>query len=64
MEWISVEDREPPLKKYIFARAKGRRVPVVLRRVGVKDFYVYQTQEGLELTKITHWMPLPEPPRN
>ena len=77
-EWISVKDRLPKKNgKYlcytpclisgigIFSFAKN------LKKVGINDFmfrksgwYAYDSEQGYyEIFNITHWMPLPEPPK-
>ena len=77
-EWISVKDRLPKKNgKYlcynicliggigIFSFAKN------LKKVGINDFmfrksgwYAYDSECGFyEVSNVTHWMPLPEPPK-
>jgi hypothetical protein len=57
MEWISVEDRLP--KDYQLVIVDGG----VARLQG--DFwYSYTGSNGRFITwRVTHWMPLPEPPK-
>ena len=60
-EWISVKDRLPEehTKKFL-AVTKWGHIMLAERRYGSKTMVV----GGLSLlSDITHWMPLPEPPR-
>jgi hypothetical protein len=65
-EWISVEDRLPDEKTFV----PGTDVSHVIASDGVFVLGVlYRKEKGFgdmrcnELTNVTHWMPLPEPPK-
>lgn len=60
-EWISVKDRQP----------KGFEPVLVCREVGKGSYRVEQGHKdvgdwwkvyGTRTKKVTHWMPMPEPP--
>ena len=58
MEWISVKDRLPERMQLVIVCRKGGKVEQGYRDVG--DWWkVY----GTRTKYITHWMPLPEPPK-
>jgi len=74
MEWISVKDRLPEgvtqciMNSYV---KDAIRENVVIcgafisnRFYNLEDLNEYETPEPLEDDRITHWMPLPEPPPN
>lgn len=73
-EWISVEDRQPLQQDY---RSAFLTIDVIVTdglRVGVSTYAIGGNHVGrpwgdftsgaVELGYITHWMPLPEPPRS
>lgn len=53
--WISVEERLPEADVYV----------VVLHQNGLFNitFILKYTTEWATISKVTHWMPLPEPPK-
>lgn len=56
-EWISVEDRLPEIGVYVmvFLGKQGHNPTTY-------NFCQY-TKFGFHLSNVTHWMPLPEPPK-
>jgi hypothetical protein len=65
-KWISVEVRKPKRGEYVlFLYAKDAQNPVMHAKnpmvVGRYDYGMYLAN-GCEV-KVTHWMPLPEPPK-
>ena len=66
-EWISVKDRLPKKDgKYIVARREGRNYSISVRkfRKEVPCWYTgYCGHWERRTNAITHWMPLPEPPK-
>lgn len=60
-EWISVKDRLPEaFRPVIVCREKGKGEYVVEQ--GCKDVKDWWKVYGTRTKKVTHWMPLPEPP--
>ena len=58
MEWISVNDRLPERMQPVIVCRDNGKVEQGYRDVG--DWWkVY----GTRTKKVTHWMPLPEPPK-
>ncbi|MFV5476988.1 DUF551 domain-containing protein [Acinetobacter baumannii] len=58
MGWISCEDRLPEIGSYVFVYLSYRgfqEVPYM-----VTQFNKY----GFNISNVTHWMPLPAPPKN
>ena len=71
-KWISVEDDKPKTKKVIDGEVYYRNVVVLTDEEIIpekiayydEDFDVwFQPLDILPLRNVTHWMPLPEPPR-
>ena len=62
-EWISVKDRLPELGERVICTDGG----AVFEQYRVEPSYVYGIwdRSGLksQMQKVTHWMPLPEPPK-
>lgn len=59
-QWISVEDRLPEEETEVLCylgNALGKGIVVAFRRHG--DWYF----DGWKCPTVTHWMPLPEPPK-
>lgn len=58
-EWISVEDRLPELDAKVLCYFKNRpHSPDVI----CENVYFGSGQWMAEKSKVSHWMPLPEPP--
>lgn len=71
-EWISVEERLPECENgaeteaLLFMTSAGRIEAGYFVRGSVwRDVYFrhYRTCIGLDVSDVTHWMPLPEPPK-
>lgn len=62
-DWISVEDRLPQVGE--FCDKTGLEFGCVLVYDGedVYEEYVHFVRKGYETGEITHWMPLPGPPK-
>lgn len=62
-DWISVDERLPEKSgEYIIAAPISDKILVtVLGFYGV--WFERQSGELKDQTKVTHWMPLPEPPK-
>ena len=70
MEWISVKDKLPPNGDklvLIVVNGKGKnltfRNAVEIANYTSKDGWILETFPELENMQVTHWMPLPEPPK-
>ena len=73
MEWISVKDRLPKndyyddcQKRYLAMTEPSRTMYVARYGYKDKDWWIDNHDCVLSkdsFTKVTHWMPLPEPPR-
>jgi len=63
MEWISVKDRLPDdVFDFVIAYADGAMSTIGYSKKN--GFYeVYPIKVQLCICDITHWMPLPEPPK-
>ena len=57
MKWISVKDRLP--KQYELVLVFNRNNFYLAIREGI-EFYEYKEEYSIS---VTHWMPLPEPPK-
>lgn len=68
MNWISVKDRVPEHNQFFLGTGTSGQMEVLrcdLHQNGEKVFdYVFMTPSLKHQVKgITHWMPLPEPPK-
>ncbi len=62
MEWISVKDRLP--KEFIACIVATHREVVCAYWVELPaHFRSIDRQDGINPDDVTHWMPLPEPPK-
>ena len=63
-EWISVKDRLPEFCVSVLARCfhhgKCRTLVCHTSKENAEEWY---TDEVCQWVKVTHWMPLPEPPK-
>jgi hypothetical protein len=58
-EWIRIVNMFPPDGRIIAATREGRGEAIV-----VNQEYILSIGDGTDFThKVTHWMPLPEPPK-
>jgi hypothetical protein len=67
MGWISVEDRLPKVGDFVVGYEKGEGIIFVcIRMLGVEGsdghWYISKGDE-LYWADFTHWMPLPDPPK-
>lgn len=58
-DWIKVEDKLPNLSTFVIAYKKNGKV-LGLYYSADKEFYYSQVDQT---NQVTHWMPLPEPPK-
>jgi hypothetical protein len=59
-EWISVKDRLPELGQYVIAmECDGEIYKLKMKE---KSSFFWDVDE-MYYTQVTHWMPLPEPPK-
>ena len=72
-EWISVEDRLPEIAEHVLAYYYPKSPAMEGRIIGIKHRFDLSTspmfikskcdENGFgNCSKVTHWMPLPEPP--
>ena len=68
-EWISVEDRLPPLGQRVFVAATRPAAPFAVGYMDGSDWGIWWeydlTEEEIDPREdglVTHWMPLPTPP--
>lgn len=74
MEWISVKDRLPEYESTVIVNAEGfesegyqpllisRLMKITIDRNGEK--LEWDDFQNIGLVSVTHWMPLPEPPKS
>lgn len=70
VKWISVKDRLPNLDEAVLVHAEYLHIKTnyyevwsLFRRHGGELIWVDKYGDGHKLTEVTHWMPLPEPPK-
>ena len=61
-EWISVKDRLPQAKEYVLIYDPNHRNICKAWYVGDIDVW-FSNEYFPQFTNITHWMPLPKPPK-
>ena len=68
MEWISVKDRLPELDEPVLVFSKGDyKLSALCKEIPTfeETFKAFDYWEDIdELHHVTHWMPLPEPPKD
>lgn len=63
-EWIPITEQMPPEGKYVLVYGKGLYPNPNAAQIAVSEVYDGNYWSGFGRTwKITHWMPLPEPPK-
>ena len=63
-KWISVEERLPELHtKVLCCGKKGGRFIAELDTWGKEEHLCWDKKNGRGCPTVTHWMPLPEPPK-
>ena len=69
-EWISVKDRLPKLDEEVLVSAKDLHIKTNYYEVwslfkchSGELIWVDNSGDGYNLTEVTHWMPLPQPPK-
>jgi hypothetical protein len=64
MEWISVEDRLPDINgRYIVNHLNHDICVITFSNYGWQQTVYFKDNEKSELGFVTHWMPLPKPPK-
>lgn len=70
MEWISVKERLPERGIHVLGAIHDPLITrshdlITIKLVGDKFLELFNNNEveGGDLYKVTHWMPLPEPPK-
>lgn len=64
-EWISVKDKVPELMSYVLTYAPSFALPITTQLYGRQVTFGGEVIDGFQMRdgRITHWMPLPEPPK-
>ena len=69
-EWISVKDRLPKLDEAVLVHPKHLHIKTSYYAVwslfkchSGETIWVDKSGDGHNLTEVTHWMPLPQPPK-
>lgn len=62
-EWISVKDKLPSKNEYVLA-FDGNNMCVCWTDIGSHDYlFMFGMNSRSQFKNVTHWMPLPEPPK-
>ena len=61
-EWVSIEDRLPKRQENVLVASKHDFVCIASLTNNHRNNKFYDG-DGLAINSITHWMPLPEPPK-
>lgn len=59
-QWISVKDRLPESREMVWTYGADKKTNYGYM---IRKGYWEALREGMEWTEITHWMPLPEAPK-
>lgn len=66
-DWISVDDRLPEQESPVLIIIKHSHHNILQAafdyRVGSEGWYDFQSEEEVDFNVVTHWMPLPTPPK-
>jgi hypothetical protein len=62
-EWISVEDRLPKRNERVLAAWNNKKDVIFCSYYGNKAISVFVDRVKERTVTVTHWMPLPEPPK-
>lgn len=63
MEWISVKDKMPEFDEYVLIYAKGEIVRAFLYTTKYGNFWS-TCEDDIRHADVTHWMPMPQPPKD
>lgn len=64
-EWISVKDKFPEHDDIVLAHCRGIKTPAVLKFHCNENDYLWMWPNLIgQVLGISHWMPLPEPPKD
>ena len=62
-EWISVNDRLPEKMEWVLCACRGNIIEVLRYDHIMDDWDTTMPNRGYFKNFVTHWMPLPEPPK-
>lgn len=69
-QWVSLKDKLPPEKMFhsifivtIFSHTKSKQFVDILNYIGGEWFTMYDEESLDSEYEVTHWQPLPEPPK-
>ena len=62
-EWISVKDRMPEKMEWVLCACRGNIIEVLRYDHIMDDWDTTMPNRGYFKNFVTHWMPLPEPPK-
>ena len=68
MEWISVDDKLPPMDTEVLVEVSGHRGPCWRNNHNLVAYLAcngdwIEERHGWNSINVTHWMPLPDPPK-
>ena len=61
-EWVSVDDRLPEIGEIVLACGKRHATSGMFQGASIKNPKLWNWK-GNTLKQVTHWMPLPQPPK-
>lgn len=64
MEWIDVKEKLPDQGVEVILTDNNQSPPVFCGDLRGNHFYVIDLMASLRRVYPTHWMPLPDPPKN
>jgi Protein of unknown function (DUF551) len=64
MSWIKVREQKPPKFKPVLLFGKKYSYEPFVGKLKNKGFVDFEIDDSFIVSEITHWQPLPEPPKD
>lgn len=61
--WIKIEDKAPEIDRVVFIFSAPPYSPEIVLGMRINDRNIFHGKNNAYYNNVTHWMPLPEPPK-